>query len=115
MIEFSLLDDLHTTFYLRNLNDYLRIPATVHRVRARAAIIAGDFDAAGKEIAKYLNAAPSTTEVAERLVPLLDENKRDDQADQLFEKIFDPLFTTATRLSTKRDASQQRRLAVRSL
>jgi tetratricopeptide (TPR) repeat protein len=87
LIELSLLDDLRTWFYLLNDKDYLHTPSVVHRLRARAAIAAGYFEMADRQIQMALAASPGATRVAEELVPLMERTGQKDRAEELFQKL----------------------------
>jgi tetratricopeptide (TPR) repeat protein len=87
LFELSLLDDLRTYFYLLDNKDYLHTPSVIHRLRARAAIDAGEFEAAQREIGLAIVASPGATSVAEDLVPLLEQAGRKAQADRLFQDL----------------------------
>ncbi len=84
--DFSLLDDLRSYFYLLRDADYLRTPALVHRLRAAAAIDAGDLDAARQHARAALAAAPAETAVGEELVPRLDAAGQREAAEELFQE-----------------------------
>nr|MBC8868180.1 hypothetical protein [Planctomycetota bacterium] len=87
LFELSLLDDLRTYFFLLDYKDYLHTPSVIHRLRARVAIGAGDFEAAESEIQLALAASPGATRVAEDLVPLLEQAGQQARADKLFEDL----------------------------
>lgn len=87
LFELSLLDDLRTYFFLLDYKDYLHTPSVIHRLRACAATDAGDFEVAGLEIQRALDASPGTTRVAEDLVPLLEQVGQKARADKLFEDL----------------------------
>jgi tetratricopeptide (TPR) repeat protein len=80
----ALLDDLRWNHFLLNNYDYLRAPSAIHRLRAVAAVRAGDFTQAGREIGLALAATPADTQLAQDLVPLLEQSGRQPQADELF-------------------------------
>ena len=87
LFELSLLDDLRTYFHLLDHKDYLHTPSVIHRLRARSAIDAGEFEAAEREIKLALAASPGATRVAEDLVPLLEQVGQKARADKLFEDL----------------------------
>jgi tetratricopeptide (TPR) repeat protein len=87
LLQHSLLDDLRWNFYLLEPYDYVRTPAAIHRLRAKAAVASGDFAAADREIELTLAAVPCDTHVAEDLVPLLEKAARRPQAEALFERL----------------------------
>lgn len=84
LFELSLLDDLRTYFFLLDHKDYLHTPSVIHRLRASAAIDAGEFETAQREIKLALVASPGATRVAEDLVPLLEQAGQKELADKLF-------------------------------
>lgn len=83
-LEYPRLDDLRTYFYMLNDADYLVSSAIIHRLRATAAIQAGQFDVASREIQLTLAALPGDTLLAEELTPALDKVNRQPPADELF-------------------------------
>jgi tetratricopeptide (TPR) repeat protein len=84
----SLLDDLRTNFHLVHDRDYLVTPSMIHRLRAAAEMDAGRFEAAEKHVQQALVALPGETDLSEELVPRLEKAGRQQQADQLFAKVF---------------------------
>ncbi len=88
LLEYSLLDDLRAGFYLLNVNDYLRVPANIHRARAKAAAAKDDMETVRREFDLALAASPGNSQLAEELIPLLDKKGRRREADELFDKVF---------------------------
>lgn len=80
--------DMRPAFYFNESRSYLSIPLLMHKLRARAAIAAGDFEQAEKEIALALTATKSETTFCEELIPELIQAKRKDLADQLFADVY---------------------------
>ena len=87
--QYYILGDMRPAFYFNESRSYLSIPFLIHKLRARAAIAAGDFDQAQQEIAFALAASKSETTICEDLIPELVKGKRKDLADQLFNDIYD--------------------------
>ncbi|MCH5376721.1 MAG: hypothetical protein JJ992_22375, partial [Planctomycetes bacterium] len=87
--DFSLLDDLRSYFHLVRDRDYLHTPALIHRLRAAAAIEAGDIEAARRHAQMAIIAAPAETQIGEDLVPLLDAAGERAVADELFQQQFE--------------------------
>ena len=86
--ELSTLDDLRTYFHLLQLPTYLRTPAVIDRLRAAAAIEAGDFETAKQLARAALAAVPAEIDISEDLVPRLEAAGRRDLADELFDEQF---------------------------
>lgn len=82
--ELSLLDDLRPYFYLLENANYLRTPALVHRLRAAAAIDAGDIPAAMQHARLALRAAPAETAISEVLVQRFEQAGEHAAAEELF-------------------------------
>jgi tetratricopeptide (TPR) repeat protein len=82
--EFSLLDDLRTYFHLVQLSAYVRIPALIDRLRAAAAVDAGDFEAAMRHARAALQAMPGDIKIAEELAPRLAVAGQREAAEHLF-------------------------------
>jgi tetratricopeptide (TPR) repeat protein len=86
--ELSTLDDLRTYFHLLQLPTYLGTPALIDRLRAAAAIEAGDFETAKQRARNALAAVPAEIDISENLVPRLEAAGRRDLADELFDEQF---------------------------
>jgi len=86
--ELSVLDDLRTYFYLLNVTTYLRTPALIDRLRAAAAIEAGDFETAARQARAALAAVPAEIDISEELVPRLEAAGQRKIADELFDGQF---------------------------
>ncbi len=89
LLEYSVLDDLRTWFYLLNERDYLRTPAGIHRLRAVAAIDARKFASADREIQRALTALPGDIDLAQWIVPQWEQVGRQVEADALFDQVFE--------------------------
>jgi len=87
-LQYALLDDLRWNHYLLDNHDYLSAPSAIHRLRAAAAVRAGDYTQAGGEIELALAATPTDTQLVQDLVPLLEQAGRQPQADELFGTVF---------------------------
>jgi tetratricopeptide (TPR) repeat protein len=87
LLEQSLLDDLRTWFYLLNYRDYLRSPARACRLRAAAAIAAQQWDVADAQVQRALEILPGDIDLAQQLLPQLEQAQRQGQADALFERV----------------------------
>ncbi len=87
LFEQSLLDDLRTQSYLLADKDYLVTPSLTHRLRAAAAVGAGQWEAADHHIQRALSALPGDTALTEHLVPPLEKAGRQQEADELFKKV----------------------------
>jgi len=87
LLQFSLLDDLRTYFFLLDDKDYLFTPSMIHQQRARAAIREGNFEEADREIRLALAASPGNSRVAIDLVPFFEQAGREEQAADLFGKL----------------------------
>jgi tetratricopeptide (TPR) repeat protein len=69
---------------------YVSLPALVHRLRARAAVAAGNIDEARREIALCMAAQPGNLETALALVPELQRKGHTKDAAELFEQTLAP-------------------------
>ena len=87
-LDFSILDDLRPYFHLIEYSSYLRTPVLIHRLRAVAAIEAGDVEAAEQLANRALAALPSETRISEGLVPLLEDAGHREVANRLFDQQF---------------------------
>ena len=83
-----MLADLRVVYNFIEVDSYVRFPFTIHKARAQAAIQAGRFDDAQREIEAATAASPNDVRLAEDLVPLLANAGRQEQAQRLFDKSF---------------------------
>jgi tetratricopeptide (TPR) repeat protein len=87
--ELSILDDLRTDFFIVQRSAYLRIPALIDRLRAAAAVAAGDIEAAKRLARTALDALPGDIKIAEDLVPRFEAAGHHEAADDLFDAQFE--------------------------
>lgn len=73
---------------LSDLVDLLRVPHTLHRVRARGLLARGEMEAALESIRKAQAALPAEIGLAVDLVPRLERAGATAEADRLFEQVF---------------------------
>ncbi|MFO0901943.1 MAG: BTAD domain-containing putative transcriptional regulator [Pirellulales bacterium] len=83
-----MLADLRVVYNFIDVDSYVRFPFIIHKARAQAAITAGQFESAQREIDAAAAASPNDVRLAEDLTPLLLAAGRREQADQLFEKTY---------------------------
>jgi len=86
-LQHDLLNNLRWESSLVRDDDFLHAPSVIHRLRAVAAVRAGDFERADREIDLTLAAMPAALQLAVDLVPLLDQAGRQPQADRLFARV----------------------------
>jgi tetratricopeptide (TPR) repeat protein len=79
--------DFRVAFRFSEDKSYLRLPFLIHKMRARAAIEAKDWEAVAEHTHSAAQAMPGETTLAEELVPLLDVLERTDEADRLADEI----------------------------
>lgn len=79
---------LQTNLQFVKSRAYLSVPCGVHRNRALADLKAGRFEEARKEVGRCLDLLPGDIDLAVQLVPELARHGRDQDADDLFEKVF---------------------------
>ncbi len=84
-----MLGDLRNEYYMLESEGYLRVPASVHRQRAMAAVQAGRFDEAAQEIGQAADLTPGDTRLAEELVPAFENTGQADKAEALFSQLFE--------------------------
>lgn len=83
-----MLGDLRNVYYMLEHEGYLRVPTTVHRLQALAAVAAGDLETAVRESALAAALTPGDTTLAEELTPAFDRASQPDKGDELFETLF---------------------------
>jgi len=87
--ERHMLSDLRVYYYFLEFESYLRYPLLVHKFHAHAAIEAGDFERASREIDLAWKMSPNDVRLAEHLVPALEKASRMDDANALFQRTYD--------------------------
>jgi len=83
-----MLGDLRNSYYMLENEGYLRVPTNVHRLRALAAVQSGDLEAVRRYADLAIALTPGDTTLAEVLAPALDQIAQEDQADQIFDKLY---------------------------
>ena len=83
-----MLGDLRNNYYMRESEGYLRVPTTVQRFEALAAVKAGDLETADRAIGLAAVLSPGDTTLGEELTPALDRAAQSGKADRLFETLF---------------------------
>jgi len=87
--ERHMLADLRVYFYFLEYESYLRFPLLVHKFHAHAAVEAGDFDRARREIRLAWKMSPNDVRLAEHLVPAFERAKRPDDANAIFQLTYE--------------------------
>ena len=82
------LSCLEAFLWIPSLRGYLHTPHLIHKTRARAYLAAGDVDRALAEIEQSRRLLPGDTELAEHLVPVLEQAGQSAAATALFDKSF---------------------------
>jgi tetratricopeptide (TPR) repeat protein len=86
--EQAFLRCLHPELKFQRPIAYVTVPAHIHRMRAMGLAKARQWDEARTQAHRALAALPGSVDLALELVPILDENKRKKDADELFRAVF---------------------------
>jgi tetratricopeptide (TPR) repeat protein len=86
--ERTMLVCLGNIYFIRT-SAYLTVPALTHHIRARGLLVRGKLEEARKEIELGLAELPGDIESAIHLVPDLDRRKYKQEADELFNRVFE--------------------------
>jgi tetratricopeptide (TPR) repeat protein len=81
------LGDVRPAFWFLNDTSYLSVPASLHKIRARAVIAQSDFGTAKKMLHLALELSPGDTNLCEEIVPTLDAAGQQELANQLVDKV----------------------------